>query len=62
VRVPDEELGDVVLPDVQPRLSATPGRIRHPGLPLGAANEEVLGGELGLSQQDLEALRELGVV
>lgn len=62
VRVPDQELGDVVLPDVQPRLSATPGRIRHPGLPLGAANEEVLGGELGLSPQDLDGLRDQGVV
>jgi crotonobetainyl-CoA:carnitine CoA-transferase CaiB-like acyl-CoA transferase len=62
VRVPDEDLGDVVLPDVQPRMSATPGRVRHPGLPLGAANDDILGGELGLSSEELDALRDQGVV
>jgi crotonobetainyl-CoA:carnitine CoA-transferase CaiB-like acyl-CoA transferase len=62
VRVPDEELGDVVLPEVQPRLSETPGAVRHAGLPLGAANAEVLGGELGLSEEELEALHGEGVI
>jgi crotonobetainyl-CoA:carnitine CoA-transferase CaiB-like acyl-CoA transferase len=61
IHVPDEELGDLVLPDVQPRLSRTPGRVRHPGLPLGAANDEVYG-ELGLSPEELKALREQGVI
>jgi len=62
VRVEDEDLGDVILPDVQPRLSETPGRHRHAGLPLGAANREVLAGELGLSEDELERLRDEGVV
>jgi crotonobetainyl-CoA:carnitine CoA-transferase CaiB-like acyl-CoA transferase len=62
VRVADEDLGEIPLPDVQPRLSETPGRIRHPGLGLGAANDEVLGGELGLSAEELEALRRDGVI
>jgi len=62
VRVQDEDLGEVVLPDVQPRLSETPGRIRHPGLPLGAANRDVFEGELGLTPEELERLREEGVV
>ena len=62
VRVEDEDLGDVILPDVQPRLSETPGRHRHAGLPLGAANREVLAGELGLSEEELERLRDEGVV
>ncbi len=62
VRVPDEELGDVLLPDVQPRLSATPGSIRHPGLPLGAANDEVFGRELGIDVNDLRRLRDDGVI
>ncbi len=61
-RLPDDDLGDVVLPDVQPRLSATPGRIRHPGLPLGAANDEVFGEELGLSEDERKRLREDGVI
>jgi crotonobetainyl-CoA:carnitine CoA-transferase CaiB-like acyl-CoA transferase len=62
VRVEDEELGDVLLPDVQPRFSATPGRIRHAGKPLGSANREVLVEELGLSEEDLQELRADGVV
>ncbi|MGH2697129.1 MAG: CaiB/BaiF CoA transferase family protein, partial [Actinomycetota bacterium] len=62
VRVEDDDLGDVILPDVQPRLSETPGRHRHAGLALGAANREVLVGELGLSEEELERLRDEGVV
>ncbi len=62
VRVEDEELGDVLLPDVQPRLSETPGRHRHAGLPLGSANHDVFADELGLSEEELERLRDEGVV
>jgi crotonobetainyl-CoA:carnitine CoA-transferase CaiB-like acyl-CoA transferase len=62
VRVPDEELGEVVIPDVQPRLTETPGRIRHPGLPLGAANRDVFVDELGLEQAEVERLRADGVI
>ncbi len=47
--------------NVTPRFSRTPGRIRHAGLPLGAANEEVYG-ELGITPEELEALRADGVV
>jgi crotonobetainyl-CoA:carnitine CoA-transferase CaiB-like acyl-CoA transferase len=62
VRVEDEELGEVLLPDVQPRFSATPGSIRHPGLPLGSANRDVFVQELGLSEEELAELRADGVV
>jgi crotonobetainyl-CoA:carnitine CoA-transferase CaiB-like acyl-CoA transferase len=62
VRVPDDELGEVVIPDVQPRLSETPGRVRHPGLPLGSANREVFVDELGLGGAELERLRADGVI
>jgi crotonobetainyl-CoA:carnitine CoA-transferase CaiB-like acyl-CoA transferase len=62
IRVEDEELGEVVLPDVQPRLSETPGRVRHPGLPLGASNHEVFAEELGVGPEELERLRSEGVI
>ncbi|MGH2678683.1 MAG: CaiB/BaiF CoA transferase family protein [Actinomycetota bacterium] len=62
VRVADDDLGEVVLPDVQPRLSETPGRIRHPGLDLGAANRDVYGHELGLDESEMARLRAEGVI
>ena len=62
VRVPDEELGDVLLPAVQPRLSETPGRIRHAGLPKGSANESVYRDELRLSAEELATLEDDGVI
>jgi len=47
--------------DVHPRMSLTPGRIRHAGLAAGASSDEVLG-ELGYSWDEIKALRAAGVV
>ncbi len=41
-RYPHETLGDVVVPNVLPRLSETPGAIDELGPPLGSANQYVL--------------------
>jgi crotonobetainyl-CoA:carnitine CoA-transferase CaiB-like acyl-CoA transferase len=60
-KVPDEELGEVTMADVHPRLSESPGLVRHAGLPMGSANDQVYG-ELGLSQDDLASLRQEGVL
>jgi crotonobetainyl-CoA:carnitine CoA-transferase CaiB-like acyl-CoA transferase len=63
IRVHDDELGgDLVLPDVQPRLAETPGRVRHTGLPKGAANREVYVEELGLEADELTTLEAEGVI
>jgi len=59
--VDDPELGKVAMPNVVPRLSRTPGRIRHAGRPLGADNEEVYG-ELGLTPEQIKELKEKGVI
>lgn len=59
--VEDPELGKVRMQNVLYRLSATPGRIRHAGRPLGADTDEVLG-SVGVSTEELAALREDGVV
>jgi crotonobetainyl-CoA:carnitine CoA-transferase CaiB-like acyl-CoA transferase len=47
--------------DVHPRMSLTPGRIRHAGLELGARTDEVLE-QLGYSTQEIDQLRAQGAV
>lgn len=61
VRVPDEQLGEVLMAAPRPLLSDTPGTIRHAGLPKGDANDEVYGA-LGLSQEERSALRDEHVI
>jgi succinyl-CoA:(S)-malate CoA-transferase subunit A len=56
--IPADELGEVVVPGVVPKLSATPGRINHLGPTLGNATTEVLQGLLGLHADELRRLRE----
>jgi crotonobetainyl-CoA:carnitine CoA-transferase CaiB-like acyl-CoA transferase len=50
------------LPAMVPRLSATPGGTDWPGPAVGAHNQEILGGLLGLSAAELDALRGEGVI
>jgi crotonobetainyl-CoA:carnitine CoA-transferase CaiB-like acyl-CoA transferase len=50
------------VPGVVPRLSATPGEIRWLGEGLGAQNQAIFAGLLGLDGQEIEALRERGVI
>jgi crotonobetainyl-CoA:carnitine CoA-transferase CaiB-like acyl-CoA transferase len=61
VDVADPELGRVPMAAVHPRLSATPGHIRTAGRPLGSATDEVYK-SLGVSDEELEELRTLGVI
>jgi len=62
VRVPHPKLGSVLMQNVIPRLSETPGRIRHPGPELGEHNHEIYVSELGLSEAELDELRREGVI
>ncbi len=54
--------GDIQMHNVAPRLMGTPGRVRWVGPELGEHNSEVLGGLLGLSADEIAALRERDVV
>lgn len=54
--------GDMQMHNVAPRLMGTPGRVRWVGPELGEHNFEVLGGLLGLSVDEIAALRERDVV
>ncbi|RMG50895.1 MAG: CoA transferase [Acidobacteria bacterium] len=52
----------VKIPAILPFLSETPGRTEWVGPPLGAHNEEIYCRRLGLSQQELAALQEEGII
>jgi crotonobetainyl-CoA:carnitine CoA-transferase CaiB-like acyl-CoA transferase len=56
VRMPDETFGSVALPGVVPKLSATPGAIRHAGHGVGEDTVDVLTDLLGLTAEQIAAL------
>ena len=60
-RVPDDDLGPMLIHNVMFRMSATPGAIRHTGRPLGADTDAVLA-EAGFEPDDIARLRADGVV
>jgi crotonobetainyl-CoA:carnitine CoA-transferase CaiB-like acyl-CoA transferase len=60
--VPDPDLGAMRVQAPVPRFSATPGRIDHLGAGIGAHNEEIYGGLLGLSEDRRRELHENGVI
>ena len=62
ITVEDEELGPVRMQGIVPKLSRTPGRVDHAGLALGAANDDVYGGLLNLSAEEIAALRDKRVI
>jgi crotonobetainyl-CoA:carnitine CoA-transferase CaiB-like acyl-CoA transferase len=62
VTVDDQYLGPVKMPNAVPRLSASPGSVRWTGPDIGAHNEEIYCGMLGLSADELARLRDSGVV
>ncbi|MCU4186747.1 CoA transferase [Acidiferrimicrobium sp. IK] len=60
--VPDEDLGSVLMHNVMWRMSETPGSIKFTGRRPGEHTDQLLIDELGLSAEDVAALREKGVV
>jgi crotonobetainyl-CoA:carnitine CoA-transferase CaiB-like acyl-CoA transferase len=61
VDVPDEEIGQLPMHNVIPRLSATPGRLRRPAPKLGEHTAEILG-SLGLDAAEIEGLAHEGII
>ncbi len=62
IDVEDEELGEITMTGVFPKLSETPGSVDHPGPPLGAHTEELLSERTSATPEDIEQLADDGVV
>jgi crotonobetainyl-CoA:carnitine CoA-transferase CaiB-like acyl-CoA transferase len=60
--VDDPQFGKVLQAGIVPGVPEDPGKVRWPGPPLGAHTEEVLGGLLGMTEAEIEGLREGGVI
>jgi crotonobetainyl-CoA:carnitine CoA-transferase CaiB-like acyl-CoA transferase len=60
--IEDADLGPLKMQNLFFRLSETPGAIRHGGRRLGQDNTDVLGGLLGIPDDELDALRDKGVI
>lgn len=62
VRLAHPELGEFAMHNVAPRLSDTPGAVRHVGPALGEHNDEVYRDLLGLDPDEMASLRSSGVI
>jgi formyl-CoA transferase len=62
VEVAHPELGMLRMQNAFPRLSQNPSSVRWPGPALGAHNEEVFKGLLGMGADELAALKAEGVI
>jgi formyl-CoA transferase len=62
ISVPHPELGPLVMQNVFPRLSETPGGVDTPGPELGAHTQMILKERLGLGDGEIAALAEDGII
>jgi formyl-CoA transferase len=62
VEVNHPDFGPIKMQNVAPRLSDTPGAIRHVGPALGEHNDYVYGEVLKISPKEQQRLRESGVI
>ena len=62
VKVMHPEIGELAMQNVFPKLSLTPGSVRHTGPKLGEHNKEVFSGVLGLTDDQQAALSEREII
>ncbi|WP_209123537.1 CoA transferase [Alkalihalobacillus sp. BA299] len=61
ITLPDERVGEIVMPGIVPKLNETPGEVKWVGPDCGTHTEEVLT-KLGYSQKQIEGLQGKGVI
>ena len=62
ITLEDEDLGPIRMTNAFPVMSETPAKVRHAGPRKGQHNQEIWGAEFGLSDAELAALAEEGVL
>lgn len=62
VDAPDDDLGSVAMAAVVPRLTATPGKVRHAGHGVGQDTHRILAGVLDYPQARIDALEACGAI
>ena len=62
ISVEDPVDGEIVMSNVVPRLSLTPGRVKWTGPEMGVHNKEVYCDLLGYSEADLAQMKADGIV
>ena len=62
VRLAHPDFGELAMHNVAPRLSETPGAVRHVGPGLGEHNQEIYHGLLGMSDGEMTSLRSSGII
>jgi formyl-CoA transferase len=61
VEAPDDEMGEVPMHAVVPRLSGTPGPLRFPAPAVGQHNREIFS-RIGYSDERIDTLRQKGII
>jgi len=62
LQMQDKELGPIRMQGIVPKMSETPGEVKHPGQMLGESNELIYGELLGMSLARIGELKEMGVI
>jgi succinyl-CoA:(S)-malate CoA-transferase subunit B len=62
LRVDDPRVGQLAIPNLVPKLSATPGHVNWLGPELGAHNDEIYRGLLGIDEAELQRLKDAAVI
>lgn len=61
ITVPDQDLGEIDMPGVFPKLSETPGTVEHTGPELGSDTVEILLEHTSISKAQIEELAAAGI-
>lgn len=57
-----EDVGELIMPGIIPKLSLTPGRIKWAGPKLGAHNDEIYHEMLGFSHEEMKKLKDNDII